>query len=43
VQVDVRQPAARNFLLVVLEDGGVSRLLAVEDDVEDRVRARVAG
>jgi hypothetical protein len=43
VQVDVRQPAARNLLLVVLEHRRMRRLLAVEDDVEDRVRARVAG
>ena len=42
VQVDVRQTSAWNLLLVVLQHGGMSRRLAVEDDVEDRVRARVA-
>ena len=43
VQVDVREPAARHFLLVVLEHGRMRRLLAGEDDVEDRVQTRVAG
>jgi hypothetical protein len=43
VQVDVSEPAAGHFLLVVLEHGGVRRRLAVENDVEDRVRAALAG
>ncbi len=42
VQVDVGEPAAGNLLLVVLEHGGMSRLLPVEHDVEDRVRAGIA-
>src|SRR6266511_3399701 len=43
VEVDVRETAARHFLLVVLQHRGMRRLLAVEDDVEDRMRAGVAG
>ena len=43
VQVDVRQPAARDVLLIVLEHGRMRRLLAGQDDVEDRVQAGVAG
>ena len=42
VQVDVRELAADRILLVVLEDRRVRRLLAVEDDVEDRVQTAVA-
>ena len=42
VQVDVREPSARNFLLVVLEHGRMRRLLAGEDDVQDRVQSAVA-
>jgi hypothetical protein len=39
VQIDVREPAARHVLLVILQHGGMRRLLASEDDVEDRVEA----
>jgi hypothetical protein len=35
--------AANRVLLVVLEDRGVRRLLALEDDVENRVQAARAG
>ena len=39
VEVDVREMASNRILLVVLDDRGMGRLLAVEDDVEDRVEA----
>ena len=39
VEVDVRDAAAERILLVRLEDRVVRGLLAVEDDVEDRVQA----
>ena len=42
VQIDVREPAARHFLLVVLEHGRDAASLP-DDDVENRVQARVAG
>ena len=39
MEVDVREVASDRVLLVVLDDGGMGRLLVVEDDVEDRVEA----
>ena len=43
VQVDVQQPGARGIELILLEHGVMRGLLAVEDDVEDRVEAVLAG
>ena len=43
MQIDVRKPAARNFLLVILEHRRVGAALSVENDVEDRMQAGVAG
>jgi len=42
VQVDVQEPGANGIELVVLDDRVMSLLLALEDDVEDRVQAMVA-
>ena len=42
VQVDVEEPGAGRIQLVVLDDRVVGLLLALEDDVEDRVQAVVA-
>ena len=41
VQVDVEEPGARRIQLVFLDDRMVGLLLALEDDVEDRVQAVV--
>jgi hypothetical protein len=43
VEVDVRDLPSHGILLVVLEDGGMDRLLALEHDVEHRMEARRAG
>jgi len=43
VQVDVRDVTSQRVLLEVLEDRGMRRLLALEDDIEDRVQAGRAG
>ena len=42
VQIDVREPAARHFLLVVLEHRRVCGSLT-DDDIENRMQPRVAG
>jgi hypothetical protein len=42
VQIDVREPTARHFLLVVLQDGRVCGSLT-DDDIENRMQPRVAG
>ena len=39
VQVEVGDPAANGVLLELLDDRRVRRLLALDDDVEDRVQA----
>jgi hypothetical protein len=43
LQVDVSQAAGQHVLLIVLQDRRMSRLLTVENDVEDRVEAAVTG
>ena len=42
MQVDVEEPGAGRIQLVVLDDRVVGLLLALEDDVEDRVQPVVA-
>ena len=42
VQVDVREASAGNFLLIVLENSRMRRLLAGQDDVENCVEAGIA-
>ena len=43
VEVDVRDRSADRMLLVVLEDGVMRRLLALDHDVDDPVQAGRAG